>query len=106
MTRDNFKKIIKLRSIWKIDKRKGNYRLPNGDLLSSYVEKLVDEQMKLDTLGIKSDGNLCFCTGGDWNIDAKEFNDFTLMPAFKPNETCTFEEMESRVKTLVREIIS
>lgn len=29
MKRENFKKIIKLRSCWEIDKRKGNYELPS-----------------------------------------------------------------------------
>lgn len=54
MKREDFKKIIKLRSFWKIDKRKGNYELPNGNRLSSYVRELVESQMKLDGLLIRS----------------------------------------------------
>ena len=42
MKREDFKKIIKLRSFWKIDKRKGNYKLPGGDNLSVYVTDLVE----------------------------------------------------------------
>ena len=30
MKRTDFMKIIKLRSVWKVDRRKGNYKLPNG----------------------------------------------------------------------------
>ena len=56
MKRDDFKKIIKLRSIWKIDRRKGNYTLPNGEKLTIYVKKLVESQMKIDNLLIASNG--------------------------------------------------
>ena len=35
MKREDFKKIIKLRSFWKIDRRKGNYKLPNGKFLDN-----------------------------------------------------------------------
>ena len=37
MERADFKKVIKIMSGWRIDKRKGNYRLPNGEKLSGYV---------------------------------------------------------------------
>lgn len=50
MKREDFKKIIKLRSFWKIDKRKGDYKLPSGDKLSKYIRKLVISQMQLDNL--------------------------------------------------------
>lgn len=54
MKRENFKKIIKLRSCWKIDKRKGNYELPSGKHLLDYILDLVESQMKLDGLGIRA----------------------------------------------------
>ena len=105
MKRADFIQIIKLRSCWKIDKRKGDYELPNRERLSSYIAKLVESQMRLDSLGITSSGNLDFCTGGNWNTDTKDFNDYTLMPDFADNETCTYDEMERRIKRLVSEII-
>lgn len=105
MKREDFKQIIKLRSCWKIDRRKGNYTLPNGDKLSTYVTKLVESQMKLDDLGIRESGNLCFCSGGKWNNDTKDFNDYTLLPAFEENEICSYDDMENRIKHLVSEII-
>lgn len=65
MKREDFKKIIKIRSFYKIDRRKGDYKLPSGDKLSVYVRKLVDQQLALDKLFIRENGNLCFGTGGD-----------------------------------------
>lgn len=105
MKRTDFMKIIKLRSVWKVDRRKGNYKLQNGERLSRYITDLVKSQMKIDNLGIRADGNLCFCTGGDWNEETNDFDDYTLMPAFEDNETCTHDEMERRIKNLVSEII-
>jgi len=64
MKRTDFMQIIKLRSVWKVDKRKGNYILPNKKELNNYIEELVKSQMKLDNLGIRENGNLCFCIGG------------------------------------------
>lgn len=105
MKREDFKKIIKLRSVWKIDKRKGNYVLPNGEKLSSYVIELVESQMKLDNLLIRNNGDLCFGFGGEWNTETKEFDDYTLIPPFEDNETCTYDKMENRIIALVNELL-
>lgn len=105
MKRENFKKIIKLRSFWKIDKRKGNYPLPNGKPLSSYVRSLVESQMTIDRLGIMENGDLCPMTGGKWNDLSKEFDDYTLMPEFQSSEVCAFDKMERRISDLVNELI-
>ena len=105
MKREDFKKIIKLRSFWKIDKRKGNYKLPNGNNLSAYVTDLVESQMKLDGLGIRANGDLCMVSGGGWNTESKDFEDYTLMPAFQKNEVCSFDDMEKRISVIVSEII-
>ena len=105
MKRADFIQIIRLRSCWKIDKRKGNYELSNGDRLNRYVTELVESQMKIDNLLIRANGNLCFGYGGNWNSDTKDFDDYTLMPAFENNETCTYDDMEKRIKRLVSEII-
>lgn len=105
MKRNDFMQIIKLRSTWKVDKRKGNYSLPNGEKLSDYITNLVESQMQLDNLGIRENGDLCFCNGGKWNTDIKDFDDYTLMPAYENNEICTYNGMEERIKRLVSEII-
>lgn len=105
MKRENFKKIIKLRSMWKIDKRKGNYKLPSGKYLSDYITHLVESQMKIDNLGIRKDGDLCFVSGGEWNKEAEKFDDYTLMSLYKDNETCSYDEMEKRINCLIRELL-
>lgn len=105
MKREDFVKIIKLRSCWKIDRRKENYKLPNGERLSDYVETLVKSQMKLDNLGISSDGNLYFCSGGEFNTEKSDFDDYMLLKAFGENETCGFDEMSKRFNRLVLEIV-
>ena len=105
MKREDFKKIIKLRSFWKIDKRKGNYKLPNGNNLSVYITDLVESQMKLDNLGIRSNGDLCFMSGCEWNDETKEFDDYTLMPPFQDNEVCSYDDMEKRINRLVHELL-
>ena len=97
--------IIKLRSLWKVDKRRGDYKLPNGDRLSKYIMDLVESQMRLDNLGIRENGNLCFCTGGNWNTEINDFDEYTLMPAYENNEMCPYNDMERRIKNLVSEII-
>ena len=58
MKRENFKKIIKLRSVWKVDKRCGNYKLPDGQPLSTYLQKLIESQLEIDNLAIDSKGNM------------------------------------------------
>lgn len=105
MKRENFKKIIKLRSCWKIDKRRGNYELPNGKRLSDYLESIVESQMKIDCLGIRSNGDLCCMSGGDWNTETKEFDNYTLMPAFQENEVCSYDDMEKRINRLIHELL-
>ena len=105
MKRKDFIKIIKLRSCWRIDRRSGNYTLPNGKKLSIYVDGLVRSQMQLDSLGIRESGDLCFCDGGKWNESAGEFDDFRLMPDFEENEVCSYERMNKRIDLLIREIV-
>jgi hypothetical protein len=105
MKRMDFIKIIKLRSVWKVDKRKGNYALPNGQKLSVYIERLVRTQMQLDSLAIRENGDLCESSGGNWNDSKKVFEDYKLFPAFQDNEICGFDEMERRIKWLIRDIV-
>jgi hypothetical protein len=97
--REDFKKIIKLRSVWKIDKRKGDYKLPNGKTLSFYLRYLVETQLDIDGLFIRQNGNLCSGTTD------KKTNIVFLMPDFGEDETCSCDKMEQRVDTLVRELI-
>lgn len=105
MKREDFMKIIRLRSVWKINKKKGNYKLPNGEFLSDYIRNLVDTQMTIDNLGVRTNGDLCSSSGGTWNEELKYFNNYTLTPVFENSEICTYDEMEKRINLLVRELI-
>lgn len=93
MKREELKTIIKIRSFWKIDRRKGNYRLPSGERLSSYVESLVKSQLALDGLGFQADGNITTLCGS------------VLMIPFKTNENTTEDEQRARLEKFVKELI-
>lgn len=93
MTRKELATIIKARSIWKIDRRRGDYRLPSGNRLSEYVYDLVESQLALDNLGILANGNMAF------------LNNKILMPAFKPTEETTQDEQVKRIEQFVNELI-
>lgn len=78
MKRNDFKKIIRLRSQWKITG--DNYKLPSGEPVSVYIQKLVESQLEIDHLAVLKNGDLAFSTGGEWNDQAKEFEDYKLTP--------------------------
>lgn len=105
MKREKFKKIIKLRSSWKIDKRLGDYKLPSGERISKYVRELIESQMSIDSLLIRENGDLCFGTGGEYDKNTQERKNYILMPPYKNNETCAYEEMERRITILVSELL-
>lgn len=93
MNKKNFEKIVKLYSFWKIDKRKGDYKLPSGQWLHNYVEELA-EKLLLDN-GISKDGNIYF-------YDKK--NHYLIVP-FGENEQTSETVQEYRLKKFVRELI-
>lgn len=99
MNIEKFKKIIKLRSCWKIDRRMGDYKLPNNEKLSDYVTELVKSQLELDRLAISSDGKLVFSA---WDEKKKMYE---LYVPFSENEFCSYYEQEIRIEKLVREIV-
>ena len=61
MKREDFKQIIRIRSLWTVDGGvRGDRKLPDGTMLSDYIAKLVSEQMGLDGLGIDRSGDMKF----------------------------------------------
>lgn len=58
MKRNDFKKVVKCFSYWKIDKRKGNYKLPSGQRLKDYLLYLCAEILEKHNKAIGSDGNI------------------------------------------------
>ena len=105
MKRAEFKQIIKIRSFWKIDRRKVDYLLPSGDRLSSYIRKLVDSQMALDHLAINESGDLHVSSETTWDNEKHHFSDITIYMPFRENENCSYDEQERRINTLVFEMI-
>lgn len=99
MDREKFKKIIKLRSFWKIDRRIGDYKLPNNEYLSKYVEELVKGQLELDRLAISSEGKLIMAA---WNDKTKNYE---LYVPFGEIEICSSYDQEIRIEKIVREIV-
>ena len=106
MKRSDFIKIIKLRSVWRIDKRKGDYFLPSGERISAYVHKLVDSQMEIDSLAITENGDLHqIVSESYWDNFNKRFTDLEIMIPFGENETCPSDVQDRRVQDLVWEIV-
>lgn len=65
MKRNDFKKIIKLRSRWKITGE--NYKLPSGEPVSVYIQKLVESQLEIDHLAV-----LKYENKRNWNYSKKQ----------------------------------
>jgi hypothetical protein len=109
MNRSDFIKIIKLRSFWKIDKRRGNYTLPSGERLSHYIDGLVRGQLMLDMVAPASNGELAMCADIDpsnaTELDEAKLPIYHLMIPFGENETCNFDTMQIRIKSLVNAVI-
>ena len=109
MTRKDFIKIIRLRSSWKIDKKRGNYTLPDGSRLSSYINQLIMGQLMIDSIAPSENGDLNPCH----NIDPSKALEkdicglpiYHIVVPFGNDETCDFDEMERRIKKLVNSVI-
>ena len=106
MKREDFKKIIRLRSVRKINAKRGNYDYkPGYKTIAEYVKELVESQMKLDGLLIRENGDLCIGSKTKWNEETGYFEDYRLYPGYGDDEICTFDDMEKRIKKLISEIV-
>ena len=106
MKRSDFIAIIKHRSDWKVDRRRGDYFLPNGNKLSDYIRRLVESQMEVDNLAITSTGDLQWITSPPyWDSVYHQFTDYEIMIPFHENEICSFDRQESRITNLINEIV-
>lgn len=88
MTRKGLEQIIKLRSDWAVDKRKGDYALPSGGMLSEYLFDLLTEQLDVDHLG--------FTTAGELVTYDKE-NKRLIMPFARDEETNWGEQYKRKI---------
>lgn len=93
--RDDFKQIIKIRSIWSLN---GNWQLPNGQMLNDYVYDLVISQLKLDNLGISKTGDIVYYDKQS-NALFKFFNKSHFL------ENTFYIQQKKRAKKLANEIV-
>ena len=91
MLRSDFKQVIKCVSIWRIDKRKGNYKLPNGDRIRDYLAELVGDLLTNNRWGIAENGNVRDIVNGE------------LYVPFKANEPLINQDI--RVIKLINEML-
>lgn len=101
MTRNEFKKVVKAFSKWRTDKRRGNYRLPSGVTLGGYLDHLVWDLLRNNSLGIGSDGNIHdVITLGAFDSEEQ----IMLVPGAN-GEPLIMSEQEARARKIVDEII-
>lgn len=93
MNKKEFEKVVKCFSFWKIDKRRGNYKLPNGERLKDYLLNLVDTILINNYLALDADLNACEV------LDNKIFKPFGI------DEAIDSSEQEQRVIKVVNNLI-
>ena len=93
MKRADFKKIIKIMSDWRIDKRKGNYHLPNGEKLSDYVCTIAERFLHNNGMAIAGNGNIYPIIG-----------DIIFIP-FADDEQYEYLTQTERIEKIVKEMI-
>lgn len=93
MKREDFKKIIKIMSDWRINKRKGNYLLPSGKKLSDYVYTITEKFLHNNGMAIAGNGNIYPLIG-----------DMIFIP-FSSDETYDYLTQNERIEKLVKEMI-
>lgn len=99
MTRAEFKQVIKAFSLWRVDKRKGNYKLPNGERLSDYLIRLAMAELENHNLGIASNGEIVDVLLRDGNLRLmKPFTDI--------DEESNASVQTERVITLINEMLN
>lgn len=93
MKRADFKKIIKIMSDWTIDKRRGNYTLPNGDTVSGYLRTMAEKFLHNNGIAIAENGNIYDTINGE------------IFIPFAENEKYDYLTQSERIENLVKEMI-
>ena len=96
MKRKEFKIVIKAISDWKIDKRKGNYRLPSGRFLSDYLEEIGEDFLKAFRKAISIDGDIY-----DYIPETS-----TIFRPFLDNERTCEDEQRKRLQGVIFEMLN
>jgi hypothetical protein len=97
MKREEFKQVVKAFSFWRIDKRKGNYRLPSGARLSFYLEELTSDLCNNNKIAFAKNGNL-------YKKIIFDGKDIISIP-FAEDENFNNAEQEKRIKSFVCELL-
>lgn len=107
MKREDFVQIIKLRSKYQIDRRRGNYYISdklrvsfNDEIftIKDYSLELIKQQMIVDNIAIASDGNF-------WDVEHVDENKYTLTHG-NITEVCSIKEMTSRIDVLINSMLN
>ena len=96
MKRNELKTVIKDVSNWKIDKRRGNYKLPSGRLLSDYLEEIGEDFLKAFNRAISIDGDVC-----DYIPQTA-----TICRPFLENEKTCQDEQRKRLQAVIFEMLN
>lgn len=96
MKRKELKTVIKAISDWKIDKRKGDYRLPSGRLLSDYLEEVGEDFLKAFRKAISIDGDIY-----DFIPETS-----TIFRPFLENERTCQDEQRKRLQAIIFEMLN
>ena len=96
MNKKELKTVIKAISDWKVDKRKGNYRLPNGRFLSDYLEEIGEDFLKAFSKAISINGDIY-----DYNPQTA-----TILRPFLDNEQTCQAEQRKRLKAIIFEMLN
>jgi hypothetical protein len=97
MKREEFKQVVKAFSFWRIDKRKGNYRLPSGARLSFYLEELTSD--------LCNNNKIAFAKNGNVYAVLKQGNDDIIFIPFAEDENFNNAEQEKRIKSFAWELL-
>ena len=96
MKRKELKTVIKAISEWKIDKRKGDYRLPNGRFLSDYLEEIGEDFLKAFNKAISIDGDIY-----DYIPETS-----AIFRPFLDNERTCQDEQRKRLQAVIFEMLN
>lgn len=105
MKRTDFANIVEIMSVWKIDARKGDYRLPNGELLSSYIYVLIDEALTRYNAMITASGNIHKGVLFDKSIGAYRIEYYSFTQSRNISEIISLCDAVDRVEKLAKEIV-
>lgn len=96
--RNDFTKIVKMLSFWKIDRRKGNYELVGGKKLKDYLFDLVQGFCLDNSLAFGDDGHLHYAEREKASVKMFYF----WMP--KVEETTSYEQV-IRIERFISEML-